>query len=470
MKNTINKNNKIYFFIPCDIYVRDFDARLLLALNLIKNTDNLEFIFGSQYEVNNFIIQNKFIKKFIYYEKGIDERYSSWYHYLVNRECLIYTLSEEGGIFEKNRNLISFDIDTDNFDAIRKNFIWSNFIYEKLKSFKKHFFKHSEFLVTGNPRFDLCSTKYNNFHDKFLNNFKKKKCIVVSSTFSAGNYLVPDESSIIRFFSKKNFLKNSYKFDKNREVYSNKLREYFISLTKEISHEYPYIQIFFRPHPVESHEIYKKAFKKNKNIIINNSVPARDMIAISETIIHHDCTTAVECYLNNKKPIAYLPIFDEYLTQELPIKLSLAKETVKDIKIQINQILKKKKKLNLPKENFKYFLENFKCTSYEKITKIILDDIKNPDKLIFKKIQKKFTKTLYRYLESFIIRSLNKTFEIISKISLSQKISRSYKYNTNVRITDLNYKIKNLSKIISINKKIYTKKIKKNLFLLKIKT
>ena len=36
----------------------------------------------------------------------------------------------------------------------------------------------------------------------------------------------------------------------------------------------------FRPHPVESHDIYKKHFQNFENIIVNNSVPARDMIAI----------------------------------------------------------------------------------------------------------------------------------------------------------------------------------------------
>ena len=469
MKNNLKELNKIYFFIPCDIYVRDFDARLLLALSLMKNNDNLEFIFGSQYEVNNFIIQNAYIKKMIYYEKGINDRYSSWYHYLVNRGCLIYTLGEEGGIFEKDRNLISFDIDTDNFKCIKKNFIWSNFMFDKFKSHKKHFLKHSEFLVTGNPRFDLCSNKFNNFHDKFLNKYKEKKSIVISSTFSAGNFDVPDEKSIIKLFSRKNFLKGELKFDNKRTKYSNKLRNFFISLTKEISNEYPGIQIFFRPHPVESHEIYIKEFSNHKNIIINNSIPARDMIAISETLIHHDCTTAVECYLNNKKPIAYLPIFDEFLTQELPIKLSSVKKTFNQVKDKLNIILNKSEKLNLDKDHLKYYLKNFEVTSYERISKAISYDIKNFDKLPLKKIKKNKIKSLLMYLNSLIIRILNKNYEIFSKMFSSKLISRSYKYSVNTEISDLNDKVQILSRIIDLNKKIFTKKLKKNLFLLKVK-
>ena len=157
----------IYFFVPCDIYIRDFDARLITVLSVIKDVKNVKFIIGSQHEVNKFIIKNNNIKKMIYLEKGIDTRYSSWYYYLAKRGCLIYTLSEEGGIFEKNRNLVSFDIDTDNLDLIRKNFIWSNLIYEEIIKNKKNFFNHSEFLVTGNPRFDLCSENFNDFYDNF---------------------------------------------------------------------------------------------------------------------------------------------------------------------------------------------------------------------------------------------------------------------------------------------------------------
>ena len=139
MKNNLKEINEIYFFIPCDVYVRDFDARLITLLSIIKHVKNVKFIIGSQHEVNKFIIKNKNIKKIIYLEKGIDARYSGWYYYLAKRGCLIYTLSEEGGIFEKNRNLISFDIDTDNLDLIKKNFIWSNLIYEELIKKKKIF-------------------------------------------------------------------------------------------------------------------------------------------------------------------------------------------------------------------------------------------------------------------------------------------------------------------------------------------
>ena len=72
---------RIFFIIPCDIYIRDFDARLLTALSVIKGLKNVKFIIGSQHEVNKFIKKNKNIKKMIYLEKGIDAKYSIWYYY-----------------------------------------------------------------------------------------------------------------------------------------------------------------------------------------------------------------------------------------------------------------------------------------------------------------------------------------------------------------------------------------------------
>ena len=455
-----------FFFIPCDIYIRDFDARLLLALSLMKKVENVTFVIGSQYEVNKYIKENENINKMIYLEKGIEERYSDWYHYLANRGCLIYTMGEEGGIFEKNRNLASFDIDAVNLDCIRKNFIWSDLIYDEMKKHKNFFFKHSEFSVTGNPRFDLCSSKFDSFHNSFLNKFKEKKCIVISSTFSAGNYRVPDESGLIRVFSTRKFLKNWYKFDIERKKYSNKLREYFISLTKEIAKDNPNIQIFFRPHPVESHEVYNKNFSKYNNIIVNNSVPARDMVAISKTLIHHDCTTAVESYLNNKIPIAYLPIFDENLVQELPVKLSLKNKTINEVKDQLNDILNKKEIINLPFNHFKYFLKNFESESCEEIAKVIVNDINNFDDILVKSAKKNMILSSLNFLRSFIIRLINKNIEIMSKVLLKKEISRSYKYPVDLNIADLDEKIQKLSNIINLQKKVETKKISKNLFFL----
>ena len=458
--------SKIYFFIPSDIYIRDFDSRLLLATSIMNKTENINFVIGSQFQVNNFIVKNKEIKKMIYLEKGIDMRYSNWYYYLANRGCLIYTLSEEGGIFEKNRNLISFEIDTDNLDLIKKNFIWSKLIYDVIYKYKRFLLNHSEFVTTGNPRFDLCSEKFNDFYHKSLEKYKEKKCIVISSTFTSGNSSVPDELKIIRLLSKPNYLKNSYHFDINRKKYSNKLRNYFIELTKEISKENPEAQIFFRPHPVESHEIYLKQFKGFKNIIVNNSVPARDMIAISETLIHHDCTTAIECYLNNKNPIAFLPIFDEKLTQEIPIKISILKQTIEDVKKEVNSILNKEKKMSSSQIDLKYFLENVSFSSYKKITDIFVNDLKSFNNLKLNKPVKFKMKYLLNCVIAAYIRFNRLIIETFAKLFLKKNFSKLNKFSKNVELDELQTKISSLSKKIFMKKNIKIKKLKDNLFLL----
>ena len=456
----------IYFFVPCDIYIRDFDARLITVLSVIKDVKNVKFIIGSQHEVNKFIIKNNNIKKMIYLEKGIDTRYSSWYYYLAKRGCLIYTLSEEGGIFEKNRNLVSFDIDTDNLDLIRKNFIWLYLIYEEIIKNKKNFFNHSEFLVTGNPRFDLCSENFNDFYDIFFEKYKKKKCIVISSTFTSGNSSVPDELKIIRLISKKNYLKSSYQFDKIRKKYSNELRNHFIKLTKEISKENPDVQIFFRPHPVESHDIYKKHFQNFENIIVNNSVPARDMIAISDTLIHHDCTTAIECFLNNKQPIAYLPIFNENVAQEIPIKVSYIKETITEVKNQLSTILKNKNFIDLKKSNLGYFLENFNTKSYEKISNVFIKDIENFNNIKLKKPVKFKIKSLLNYLITIYIRFNRLIIEKFAELFSQKKFSKHNKFSKNIELNELKNKIHTLSKKIFLKKPVKIKKLNNNLFMI----
>ena len=55
--------NAIYIFFPIDVYVRDFDARLLTALTILKGVDKIKIIIGSQLQVNKFILQDKSIKK-----------------------------------------------------------------------------------------------------------------------------------------------------------------------------------------------------------------------------------------------------------------------------------------------------------------------------------------------------------------------------------------------------------------------
>ena len=190
------------------------------------------------------------------------------------------------------------------------------------------------------------------------------------------------------------------------------------------------------------------------------------MIAISDTLIHHDCTTAIECFLNNKKPIAYLPIFDENVAQEIPIKVSYIKKSIIEVKNQLTEILKNKNFVDLKKSNLEYFLENFNNNSYEKISNVLIEDIKNFNSLKLKKPVKFKIKSLLNYLIAIYVRFNRLIIEKFSGLFSQKKFSKHNKFSKNIELNELKNKIQILSKKIILKKQLKIKKLNNNLFMI----
>ena len=114
----------------------------------------------------------------------------------------------------------------------------------------------------------------------------------------------------------------------------------------------------------------------------------------------------------------------------------------------------------------KYFLKNFEAKSYEKIANTFITDIKNFDKFKVKKKERKKIDLLKYSFRFFSIRTLSTIIRIFSKFS-NKKLTKCAKFSKQVESSELDKKIKTLSKIISLQKKVKIDKLKENLFLLK---
>ena len=61
--------------------------------------------------------------------------------------------------------------------------------------------------------------------------------------------------------------------------------------------------ILVRPHPFESEEVYRTAFGRHANVVVDGAGSVLDMIQNAAAVIHLNCGTAIEAVLLGKLPI-----------------------------------------------------------------------------------------------------------------------------------------------------------------------
>jgi hypothetical protein len=81
----------------------------------------------------------------------------------------------------------------------------------------------------------------------------------------------------------------------------------FVMLIKEIALRHPDHTVVFRPHPSESLDFYRLAFKYFKNVAVTNEGSVLNWIRSADLVIHSNCTTGIEAVLAGRPVLNLLP-------------------------------------------------------------------------------------------------------------------------------------------------------------------
>tara|TARA_X000000950_G_C13920898_1_gene663333 strand:+ start:14244 stop:15731 length:1488 start_codon:yes stop_codon:yes gene_type:complete len=443
-------NNSITCFFPIETKVRDLDSRLLTALELIDN--NINCFIGSKVEVFNNL---KNYSAPIIFDKGLSND-DFLYNDLNKIGVQFVVMGEENGLFDEKAfypNLISqypekvapFCNASFEWGDIQKKWL-SNYFYQKYK------LKNYNFITTGNPRFDLLKDEFKFFFENKTIQLRKKykNYILINTNFTIANDIRGGSGFIFHNSKKGNYLLNKY---------FKQLLNSYIEMVKYLSKNISNVNIVLRPHPTEGREIYLNAFKNLKNVFVDDCTRnVHELIIASELIIHHDCTTAIETYLANKKIISYQPIqndlkkyFDKsYLHQTLPINLSHIVEKKEDLLNLIknkNEITKPVKDKNT---NIEGWIANSKRNKFAYIE--IAKYIKNNCSIFYNYYQKQKSSNL-KLFNKYNVNSLNN--KIKRNINFFIYFDRTFTSGMGIKLK-LKLILRDL--IIPIVSKFFTKK------------
>ncbi len=421
--------------IPIETSSRELLYKVYLCNLLSLNGFNC--FLGNKVEISNLFSQ---MNSFLYLDKGYHKDVSEKiYADLKSRNAIIVNLDEEGAIAFPDGSPLHLRYSKKALDSFDFTFFWGSAQMEMVNDIIP---EKNKAIVSGHPRFYLLKNKFKFLYEEKVKEIKDKygRYILINTNFARANNIRGEDIARNNYIGRYKNIDTRIKNDKIK-------LKIFKSLIEKLS-KLDY-NIVVRPHPEEKIDTYQDYFKNLSNVFITNSGSVVPWIIGSETLIHSDCTTAVEALMLNKKSISFLDrSLDKSVLTILPQKGSY----VFYDEDKVVEFIKNKSFKNNETEEYDwletYF--NFSNDSFE----IILDNL---NKLKFSNNECKELRSyfIYRRAKSYLNKILNR------KDSLNSQKLQDFNFE-NIKFIQ-----KNISTNITNFRNIRIDKKCPNLFLFK---
>jgi surface carbohydrate biosynthesis protein len=302
---------KKIILLPIEVTCRELPGKLLLAHKFASN-DCLIYV-GSKETVLEF---SQYVPGAVYFDKGYHRNVSeNIYDALDQRKIEIVSLDEENAVDFSDFQQLNLRFPDYILDRFRLIFLWGEKQLSYLKNNRTNL-NPDKTLVTGHPRFELLTEKFKTLYQKDVDRYKQKygRFVLVNTNFGLGNNTRGDEFIVQNYGPRFPQIKRLIEYQKSQAFN-------FIDLCKHLSSELD-CRIIVRPHPEESTTTYKNNLKCCKNVDVISEGSVIPWIIAADVMIHHDCTTAIECAMVGGNSIAYTKDLNRDLVTDIPLRVS----------------------------------------------------------------------------------------------------------------------------------------------------
>lgn len=303
--------NKFILISPIEIAGRELLSKCALCCEFVNKSNNIAIISDKS---SAYKLLGKSNNQ-IYIDRGYHEGSSENIYRLFKNNVQLISIDEENGVDYDDFSSITSRFPKKIFELASYICIWGFKAKEHLR--KIHPFVNFKNLgVTGHIRFHLLKDQYMKIYEKDVLEIKNKyqDFILINTDFGFANNIMGIEVILKKYSSRVKRLKGAIEY---QQIQCNN----FISLVKDLA-KVTKKNIVIRPHPEESHEIYIKSFNLIDNVHVVYEGSVIPWIIASEKMIHHDCTTAIECLMLGKKPIAYIKDLNKFYTTKASLMVS----------------------------------------------------------------------------------------------------------------------------------------------------
>jgi surface carbohydrate biosynthesis protein len=442
-----------WIIIPVEIKSREFESRLLLVLEAVRN--GYKVIFGAQDQIWKYIHD---LPKGIYFDKSIAKNKSSFINNLAEKG-FIYTGIDEEGLSSYNNPWMYLKqrVSKETLANTARFFTWGQSEAELIKSHFNNVPKE-KIVTSGNPRTDIWHSGF-----KYVHKDKAKRY-----NQSYGDYiLMPTSFGIVhaagREFVKKQakeigIVENQQEENRFQEKieYLQSTLEQFVELIKETAKTFNDKHIVLRPHPSEDLNYWKDVTKNLKNVHVKYEGSITPWILGCKLLIHSTCTTGLEAALMGKPVISYIPYPENEHVKHIANLASIQCGSRQEVLDKASKVLSQQKfEQNHFKDNLKYHLSSLdQANAYERIIQTFNDLSIKPTTLKL---------PLHRKLALFFVYDLKRNIKCLLSKQLKYKkqkmpnIKKREVLDLKEQFEDLNAKFRTVNPQVS--------KIGKNLFI-----
>jgi len=322
--------------LPIEVSSRELFSKLLLAHRF--SSKGCTTFVGDK---SSILEISKYTPNSIYFDKGYHKGVSeSIYKKLKSNGIKIVSMDEENAvdfIDYQQINLRFPDSMLKQFDLI---FLWGVKQFDYLRKNRINFNKR-KIITTGHPRFELLKHKYKkSIYESTSRKYVKEygDFILINTNFGLGNNIKGKEFVVENYGSRFPQIKSLINY---QEKQVNNFIELCFYLSKKSNK-----RIVLRPHPEEDVGKYEKRLKELSNVNVVSEGSVIPWIMASKIMIHHDCTTSIECAMLKKNSIAYVKDLDRDLTTDIPLRISYIYENMDDLIKHTNQCSKHELKID----------------------------------------------------------------------------------------------------------------------------
>jgi surface carbohydrate biosynthesis protein len=295
--------------LPCETLVREFDAKLLLALAAAAR--GITAIVGSKKAID---LNLSRYPEGVYIGKSVTAR--SRHNLALARACghRVALWDEEGLVWASREVYWGTKVDGATLNAPELLLAWGD---ENAAAWREHRqYGGVPIAVTGNPRADLLTPALRAYFDDEVAAIRARhgRFILVNTNFSRVNHVQPRQNRHLKW------LREQRPEDPKGGFAAHKYRLFqaFRTMIPELAHALAPVTVVIRPHPSEHAETWQQLAEPLDNVAVDQSGNVAAWLLASSALIHNGCTTAVEAFLLGRPALAYMPVRSPAYDHPLP--------------------------------------------------------------------------------------------------------------------------------------------------------
>lgn len=318
MPTVISPKSQNYLIIPVETLNREFDAKLLLAC--VAAERGFSVIIGAKYDIK---LQVGSLPRSIYLAVNLSERDQSVLELLHRLGHTIVGVDEEAVVYLSPEIYLKTRVSPPVFKKTALLFAWGP---ENARLWRESpDYSGTPIYLSGHPRADLLrpelrpwwSDEAQKIRDRF------SRFILINTNFSKLNHFRPGKGEQLQTLQAAAADPAAVsEFDLGLATHRWALFQHFQEMVGALARTRPDLAIVVRPHPSESHEMWRQAAAGCGNVQVIHEGHVVPWLLAAEAVIHNGCTTGIEAYLLGTPAIAYQPVTSERFDFSLPNRLS----------------------------------------------------------------------------------------------------------------------------------------------------